>query len=586
MAMVRSLRALKRSQAWGIALAVGFGVASAVLLAAPGDIDPSFGGSGVVTTQFSGFDGASAVAVQADGKIVAAGFANDSNFNFTFAVVRYNPDGTLDPSFGTGGTVTLDSLNSLRVDLAIDTNGNILVASTTSSDPAGYTDFALARLTPAGVLDATFGVGGRVATDFADHSDEGNAVVIQPDGKIVVAGTARIGPRSESILIADFAVARYNADGSLDPSFGVGGKTTTDFAGLDDLGWGVALQSDGRIVVVGTALPAVGAWDFGVVRYNADGTLDASFGTGGMLTTDLAGHQDEASAVVALADGRILVVGGGVLPNQFGHFFDFAAVRYEANGALDPTFGVGGKALTDFTAGSDFANDVVLQADGKIVLGGWVADVSDIEAAVDFGVARLDASGAIDPTFGPNGRVITNLGAIDYGQGLALQSDCKILLAGYSWQLETGDASFKTVRYDGDTCPTTPPPTTGACPRTQGYWQTHPEAWPVDSLTLGSQTYTKAELLGILSTSAKGDVSVTMAQQLIAAMLNVANGVDGSAVSATIAHAQTLLSTFAGKLPYSVKASTAVGQMMVTDGAALDQFNKGLLGPCAGGTAH
>jgi uncharacterized delta-60 repeat protein len=358
---------------------------------------------------------------------------------------------------------------------------------------------------------------------------------------------------------------------------------TTDFAGLDDLGWGVALQSDGRIVVVGTALPAVGAWDFGVVRYNVDGTLDASFGVGGVLTTDLAGHQDEASAVVVQADGRILVVGGGVLPNPFGHFFDFAAVRYDTNGALDSSFGVGGKVLTDFTSGSDFANDVVIQADGKIVLGGWIAHPANIEVLIDFGAARYDANGALDSTFGANGLVVTDLGHTDYGQGLAIQSDCKILLTGYAWPLETGDASFKTVRYDGGTCGP-PPPTTTTCPKTQGYWQTHPEAWPVESLTLGSQTYTKAELLGILSSSTKGDVSLSLAQQLIAALLNVANGADAAAVSATIAHAQTLLATYPGKLPYGVKASTAVGQLMVMDIATLDQFNNGLIGPCAGST--
>ena len=545
-----------------------------LLLAAAGDIDPTFGTQGVVRTHFGGFDAATAVAVQSDGKIVAAGVATDLGFNPIFAVARYDATGALDPTFGAGGKVEIDFYAStLRVDLAIDANGHIVVAGTAPPDPFGFTDFAIARLTPAGALDATFGTGGKVVTDFYGHSDEGNAIAIQSDGKIVVGGTARRGDLNQSVGIADFAVARYNADGSLDASFDGDGRVTTDVTGLDEFGNGVAVQADGKIVLVGAM-----SGDFAVLRYDAAGTLDTSFHLDGLVTTDFVGEWDEAYAVVIQPDNRILVVGGAVVPNAIGWFQDFALARYEPNGSPDPGFGAGGEVLNDFSSGGDVATDVLLQADGKIVAAGWVADPADIELLIDFGLARYDPNGAVDPTFGNAGRVITDLGYLDYGQAVALHGDCRIVMAGYSWPIETGDAAFALVRYDAGGCAVT----ITTCPKTHGFWQNNADAWPVSSLTLGSQTYTKAELLAILNMPTKGDASLALAQQLIAAMLNVANGSDPAPISATIAHANTLLSGYAGKLPYGVKISTAIGQQMVADLTLLDQYNRGLLTGCAG----
>jgi hypothetical protein len=161
---------------------------------------------------------------------------------------------------------------------------------------------------------------------------------------------------------------------------------------------------------------------------------------------------------------------------------------------------------------------------------------------------------------------------------VALQGDCKIVMAGYSWPIETGDAAFALVRYDAGGCAVT----STTCPKTHGFWQNNADTWPVSSLTLGSQSYTKAELLAILSLPTKGDASLALAQQLIAAMLNVANGSDPAPISATIAHANALLAGYAGKLPYGVKSATAIGQQMVADLTLLDQYNRGLLTGCAG----
>jgi uncharacterized delta-60 repeat protein len=549
------------------------------LVAAEGDVDQTFGTLGQVKTHFySGFDAASAVAVQGDGKIVAAGFADDANFIPRLAVARYDDSGTLDPAFGSGGKVTIDFgiASSARVDLAIDAAGRIVVVGTVTRDPSLPTDVGIARLTPGGAPDATFGVSGTVTTDIAGFTDEGNSVAIQSDGKIVVGGTARSS--SASFGAADFAVIRYNPDGSLDTSFDADGKATTDFFGFDDHGNGVAIQDDGRIVVAGTAKPANDTSDFGVVRYDPNGALDTTFDGDGLAVTDIAVDWDEGNAVaVQPGDGHIVVVGGAIVPNAVGWFHDFALVRYDTNGNLDPGFGAGGKVITDFSGGNDMGTDVVIAGDGRIIAAGWVADPEDVELLIDFGVVRYESTGTLDATFGAAGTVITDLGHIDYGQGVALQGECQIVVAGWSWPAETGDGAFGLVRYAGGNCGSQTPST---CPRTQGYWQANPDAWPVTSLTVGSQTYTQEQLHALLASPTRGDASIVLAQQMIAALLNIANGVDPAPIADTLAHADALLSSFSGKLAYGVKTSSVIGQAMVADAALLDQFNKSAASGC------
>lgn len=219
---------------------------SRVLLSA-GDLDPGFGNGGVVTTDVTDFDFGNDVAVQSDGKIVLVG---DTNIAASAAyVLRYNPDGTLDSTFGTGGkaTVTIDSSDFSPTAVAVQSDGRIVVAGDSGDN------FAVARLNADGTLDSTFGTGGTVVTDFGG-SDRAEDVAVQSDGRIIVVGThgnPLSGVQSEN----DFAVARYNSDGSLDITFGTGGKVTTDFAGDDDSADAVVVQSDGRIVVGGLYLP-------------------------------------------------------------------------------------------------------------------------------------------------------------------------------------------------------------------------------------------------------------------------------------------------------------------------------------------
>jgi uncharacterized delta-60 repeat protein len=383
--------------------------------AAAGDLDPSFGVGGKVTTDF-GFaistDRARAVVAQADGKLVAAGVAF-SGTSDDFALVRYSSDGSLDAGFGTGGKVMTDFADGFSSDqadaLARQADGK-LVAAGSSFTPTGN-DFAVARYLPNGTLDPSFGTGGKVTTDFGSD-DVGHALVMQPDGKLVVAGTAG----------GNFALARYRPNGRLDPSFGPGGKVTTDFGGTDE-GLALALQADGRLVVAGIAGPCCA---FGLARYRANGMLDRGFGTGGKVTTTFGGLDDRARAVVVQADGKLVAAGYALTETSR----DFALARYLPNGSLDAGFGTGGKVTTDFTGFVDEANGVAVQPDGRLVAVGVARFPTGLDFS-DFALARYEPNGSLDAGFGTGGKLTTDFGGgEDLGQALAVQADGRLVAAG------------------------------------------------------------------------------------------------------------------------------------------------------------
>lgn len=234
------------------------------VLAAPGDFDPSFDADGRVLTHFGGFEGAIAVLVQSDGKLVAGGFSNATTpTSNDFALARYNPDGRLDAGFGAGGLVlTAFGGQDFVISLVQQADGKLVAAG--GSNVAGDLDFALARYNPDGSLDPSFGSAGRVLTGFGGGEERVEALIQQPDGKLVAAGVTRIGANSPR----DFALARYNADGSLDPSFGSGGFVRTDFtSSTTPLAFvGLALQTDARLVTAAGS-DASEDVDFGLARY-------------------------------------------------------------------------------------------------------------------------------------------------------------------------------------------------------------------------------------------------------------------------------------------------------------------------------
>jgi uncharacterized delta-60 repeat protein len=346
---------------------------------ADGSLDSGFGSGGKVTTDFGGFDAGSATVIQPDGRIVAAGRTGGGDF----ALARYNANGSLDPTFGIGGKVTTDFGGfDGALGVALQADGRIVAAG--GGGPAS--DFVVARYNGDGTLDSSFGSGGIVTTDLGPF-EAATAVVVQIDGKIVATGSTSSG---------NFALVRYTANGSLDGSFGSGGIVTTNFGFSSAFGGALVIQSDGKIVAAGRA-----GTDFLVVRYNANGSVDTSFGSGGVVTTDFGGVIFDAAFGVALqSNGKI--VAAGSLFNSFGSSADFALARYNPNGSLDASFGSGGKVTTDF-GGFDVAFGVALQADGKIVAAGQGGPGSDFALARYEGdTAVIKVSVDIEPGESPN----------------------------------------------------------------------------------------------------------------------------------------------------------------------------------------
>ncbi len=527
--------------------------------AADGDLDTSFGvGGATLTNMQDDIDFGRAVAIQSDGKIVVAGDSTSiPEIEERVSIARYLPDGTLDPTFGIGGVLVADEIAIIR-DMVIQPDGKIVVVGRTTEPGLNYDIIAL-RYNPDGSLDPTFGNAGEVRTDFYGEGDTGMAVTLQPDGKIVVVGQTD-GPA----IGTDFAVVRYLSDGNLDATFGVGGRVHTNITGLGEIAHDVAIQGEGKLVVVGRA-----GLGFGVARYETNGDLDLTFGTGGTIVTDFGGSPDEAFAVAILADGRIVAGGRATDLNNYG---DFGLACYTTNGDLDPGFGAGGKVTTSFT-NNERISDLVVQPDGKIVAVGLTGFVNPQTNGLDIALARYNPDGSLDPVFGIGGKVVTDLGATEGADSIALQTDCKIVVGGWANAINSSDSTFMVARFDAGGCNASP------CPKPQGYWKNNPSAWPVDSLVLGSKTYSKAELLALLSSSTKTDASIIVARQFIAAKLNVENGAAAAPIASSITDADASLAAFAGKLPFKVKSSSAAGQTMTMLGGVFDGYNNGAMTP-------
>ncbi len=411
--------------------------------AGSGRLDPTFGKNGKVTTALSGVSDIFAVIQQADGKIVAAGTVCQPSAACDVAVVRYLPDGRLDHSFGRSGTVTTDFAGGTDAGaaLAIQSDGDLVVAGT--AQVRGKDEFGLARYGSDGRLDPAFGRGGKVTTHFPGHGAQAAAVLVQPDGEIVVAGTTET-----TFVSSDFALARYQPDGSLDTTFGVGGRVRTDFTGMEDEVSAAALQPDGRIVVAGATFDITnGATaDFALARYQPDGSLDPSFGSAGRVRTDFAGTSDQALAVAIQLDGRIIAAGRTETRSVFS---DFALIRYRPGGRLDRSFGTGGKVETDFNVTDDFAFGVAVEADGKIVAAG-LTDPLNGAGSEDFALARYTSVGTLDGGFGKNGRVTTDFGGDDEARAMLVQADGKIVAGGLDNPNPDGSADrFAIARYLG-----------------------------------------------------------------------------------------------------------------------------------------
>lgn len=408
-----------------------------VAFAAPGDLDTTFGTrGGRVSISTATYAEAEDVAVQPDGRIVSVGWEQDPVYlDAEFALTRHNADGSVDTSFGGGdGEVLTDFENGEDVaqGVAVQPDGKIVVVGRhqeTDDEFAGCCWFTVARYNADGSVDTSFGGGdGWVSPGLAGGAEDAAGVAVQPDGKIVAG--ARAG--------GWFAVLRYLPDGSPDGTFGGGdGLTITTFS---DTGGGaatardLALQPNGKIVMAG--YEGESFFDLAVARYNPDGSPDTTFSGDGEVTTDLGGY-NTGDSVVVQSTGRIVV--GGYSQNRF------TLVRYNVDGSRDNGFGTGGVASTDFggTAGVD---DLALQPDDRIIAGGS-------GQAGDFLLARFNADGTLDTGFGTDGRTTTDFGSGDRLNALALQSDGRLVALGNS-----GNGLRVMARYLGGVGTPPPPP--------------------------------------------------------------------------------------------------------------------------------
>jgi uncharacterized delta-60 repeat protein len=300
-------------------------------------------------------------------------------------------------------------------------------------------------LAASGDLDTTFSGDGKVTTDISGGQyDAIIGIALQTNGKIVAVGY-RISPVTGN----DFALARYNPNGSLDATFSGDGKLLTNFGAMDRAE-DVAIQSDGKIVVAGLRClepeEPGGNCDVALARYKPNGALDPTFSGDGKIRTDFGGASNGSWGGLAIQpDGKI--VAGGWMWN--GADFDFAVFRYKPNGALDTTFSGDGKVNVNFGTGpQDWADDLALQANGKIVVSGLSCDNLDFENC-DFAVARLNANGALDTTFSGDGRQSINFGGNDSTDGIAVQSNGRILLAGSRNSATSGSCALARLNPNG-----------------------------------------------------------------------------------------------------------------------------------------
>lgn len=369
-----------------------------------------------------------------------------SAFILAMTMVSFAQDGSLDTTFGGDGKViTLFGNNLSNINhVAVQPDGKILAGGTVFATNSIYSQFAFARYTDDGLPDATFGIDGKAVSDFPDLHLEFSALAIQSDGKIIAVGTSHIF--FNGLPYEQFEIMRFNRDGSIDKAFGVDGKVVPTTLGDVNNMAAVVIQNDGKIIVGGDTMNySDPVSDFVVLRYLANGVLDAGFGHNGIVITSVQAD-DVAKALTLQDDGKILLAGSSraVYDPVLGYYAqDFAVVRYNSDGSLDATFGTEGKFLAEGNEEFDTALLVKSQSDGTIIVGGSALPTG---AANNFLLMHLLSKGELDPEFGTGGVVIKPL---SFGEitAMEMQPDGKILLAQYHGTGGTSSADIQLMRF-------------------------------------------------------------------------------------------------------------------------------------------
>ena len=354
--------------------------------------------------------------------------------------------------------------------VALAPNNKIMVAGYNSSQ-----HFSVARLNSDGTLDKSFGGTGRVDTNLGSGQDIGRSVIVQADGKILVAGYSDLGRNNGD---ADFAVVRYNIDGTLDATFGSNGKVTTAVgnpAWGGDYAYRVGLAADGSIIVSGSCSTLTGSntksRDFAIVKYKANGTIDTSFSSDGIATATIGTADDQGTCQYVQLDGKILIGGWSIGNSNNPDQYYFSIVRYNPDGSLDQTFGSGGKVASAINVNWQWptnsqwnigdVRDMIEQSDGKIIMAGSIANQPWVTydkngkpeatgGTFSFIARRFNIDGTIDDSFGVNGSTIIN-STVGICQAVVIQGDGKILLGGWGANgSNPSDFNFQITRLNTD----------------------------------------------------------------------------------------------------------------------------------------
>ncbi|CAN5215675.1 hypothetical protein BH11BAC5_BH11BAC5_14380 [soil metagenome] len=410
-----------------------------------GSFDSTFGNNGKQTTQIIASAGvkANSLIEQTDQKIVLAGYTTLLDGQNALAIIRYNKNGVPDNTFNATGIQTVPLATTTSAIYAGMVGNAVAIQSTGKIIVSGYTlngsssDFATTRINTDGTLDNSFGVNGISITDIASTDDYAGPVIIDNSDRIVVAGYAVNPAISASV---NFALVRYNSNGLIDSSFATGGKLD---AGLDQGNtrfYRIAVQTDGKLVAAGSTWNGTN-YDFALVRYNNDGSIDKTFGKNGNQILDF-GATEEVNGLAIQADGKIIAAGSSYT-NSGGIF---CVARYKTNGTLDSTYSEDGKSTIGIGT-ADILSNIALQADGKLVLAGMT--YTDINYdSTSFSVARLTTEGILDSTFNNTGKQLTSFDRASNGSSVVIQGNGKIVVTG--WAVISGKDNFALARYNAN----------------------------------------------------------------------------------------------------------------------------------------
>ncbi|MCV6621758.1 MAG: DUF4347 domain-containing protein, partial [Cellvibrionaceae bacterium] len=364
--------------------------------------------------------------VQADGKILVMGYANDTDWDYLLS--RYNSDGTPDQSFGTDGVVRLDLGSASEQGFAVTVQADgkiILVGSRPGLNSLGndYTDdVVVARLNADGSLDSSFGSSGYSQVDFADADDYARDVIVQPDGSIIVVGEAG----------RDVGVIKLDSSGLLDPSFGSGGKLSIDVSGNTDLAKAVTRLADGSLVIVGHSIDT--SYDFLMINLSQDGSAGPNFH---IIREDLGSNSVDAFySVIQQSDGKIVVAGASTLSG----YYNSTLVRANLDGSFDSSFGNNGVANEPALFSSDYAKDVKVLPDGSYITAGWIGN--------DFSLVKYTSSGALDTSFANGGVYKSPIGGYSVAEAVEVLPDGSIIVIGHF--SESGESRTLVFKLDAN----------------------------------------------------------------------------------------------------------------------------------------